>query len=271
MKLRRATTAALAAALALGAATLAAPAAAARDGAPGHRPVHYAALGDSYSSGAGAGAYDEASGDCLRSAAAYPARWAEAHDPASFAYAACAGARTGDVLAEQLGVLDEDTTLVSVSIGGNDAGFGATLQACLVGGAETCTAAVAAANTYMDETLPGRLDEVYDGIRERAPRARVVVLGYPRLFESAEGCADPVPAAARTALDAAADHLNRVTARVAREHGFRFGDVRRTFAGHGICSADSWLHGLTAQPAESYHPTAEGQAGGYLPVLERLD
>ena len=79
-----------AAALLLSAAlTLSAPGAAA---AADHSGAAYAALGDSYSSGLGAGDYLDGSGTCRRSANAYPERWAARHEPASFAFAACAGA-----------------------------------------------------------------------------------------------------------------------------------------------------------------------------------
>lgn len=83
----------------------------------------YVALGDSYSSGVGAGSYLSSSGDCKRSTKAYPYLWAAAHSPSSFAFTACSGARTGDVLASQLTPLNAATALVSISIGGNDAGL----------------------------------------------------------------------------------------------------------------------------------------------------
>ena len=50
--------------------------------------VSYVALGDSYSSGVGAGG---ATGSCSRSPHAYPALWAAANPAASFTFAACAG------------------------------------------------------------------------------------------------------------------------------------------------------------------------------------
>jgi hypothetical protein len=31
-------------------------------------------------------------------------------------------------------------------------------------------------------TLPGKLDQVYNAIKSRAPTATVIVLSYPRLF-----------------------------------------------------------------------------------------
>src|SRR6201999_4580920 len=82
--------------------------------------VHYVALGDSYSSGVGAGS---TSGSCSQSPNAYPALWAKANAPASFTFAACSGATTTDVINTQLSSLSAATTLVSITIGGNDAVF----------------------------------------------------------------------------------------------------------------------------------------------------
>lgn len=65
-------------------------------------PTGYVALGDSYSSGVGAGGYIASSGNCKRSTKAYPYLWAAAHSPSTFHFTACSGARTGDVLASQL-------------------------------------------------------------------------------------------------------------------------------------------------------------------------
>ena len=72
----------------------------------------YVALGDSYSSGVGAGSYISSSGDCKRSTKAYPYLWNAAHSPSSFDFTACSGARTGDVTANQLGPLPVTTTRV---------------------------------------------------------------------------------------------------------------------------------------------------------------
>src|SRR5690242_4241737 len=83
----------------------------------------YVALGDSYSAGVGAGSYLGSSGDCKRSTKSYPYLWYAAHSPSSFSFVACSGAKTGDVLSSQLAALGSATTLVSITIGGNDAGF----------------------------------------------------------------------------------------------------------------------------------------------------
>ncbi|MBR7679350.1 lipase, partial [Streptomyces daliensis] len=85
------------------------------------------ALGDSYSSGVGAGDYDPDSGDCKRSANAYPQLWSAANAPSSFDFVACSGATTDDVLSGQLDALSDATGVVSISIGGNDVGFADTM------------------------------------------------------------------------------------------------------------------------------------------------
>ncbi|MFW6694997.1 SGNH/GDSL hydrolase family protein [Streptomyces sp. MAR4 CNX-425] len=227
----------------------------------------YVALGDSYSSGVGAGSYD---GDCKRSSNAYPVLWKNAHDPASFSFTACSGARTGDVINNQLGPLDSATTLVSLSIGGNDAGFADAMMTCVLQGESACVDRINQARTYIQGTLPGRLDAAYDAISSRAPNAEVVVLGYPRMYQLNGGCWFGISERSRAAINGAADLLSDVTAKRAADHGFAYGDVRPAFAGHEICSDDEWLHSVTFPIGDSYHPTASGQSGGYYPVFNAL-
>ncbi|GAA1416248.1 SGNH family lipase [Streptomyces thermospinosisporus] len=227
----------------------------------------YAALGDSYSSGVGAGSYISSSGDCKRSTKAYPYLWAAANSPASFNFTACSGARTGDVLHGQLGPLSSTTGLVSISVGGNDAGFADVMTTCVLQSDSTCLSRIATARSYVDSTLPGLLDNVYSAIRSKAPNARVVVLGYPRFYKLGTTCVG-LSETKRKAINDGADHLNNTIAQRARAHGFTFGDVRTTFTGHELCSGSPWLHSVNwLNIGESYHPKAAGQSGGYLPVL----
>ncbi|GHH75042.1 lipase 1 [Streptomyces sulfonofaciens] len=266
MRYTRATarTSSLFCALALAFTLTGAPAADATAVAPGG----YVALGDSYSSGVGAGGYDGASGDCLRSTVAYPRLWASAHSPSSFDFTACSGARTDDVVAGQLGPLGPGTGLVSITVGGNDAGFADVMTTCVLQPESSCLARLDEADAYIGSTLPGRLDEVYAAIAARAPAAHVVVLGYPRLYRLGGDCASELSETERTAINKAADRLNGVTAERAAGHGFTFGDVTTAFTGHEICSGNEWLHSVDWLDAgQSYHPTARGQSGGYLPVL----
>ncbi|MFD7616999.1 SGNH/GDSL hydrolase family protein [Streptomyces sp. NPDC059802] len=259
--------AALSSSLLLGA-VLALTGAATASAATSVQAVDYVALGDSYSSGVGSGSYDSASGDCKRSAKAYPALWAAANSPASFAFTACSGARSGDVKANQLGPLNSSTDLVSISVGGNDAGFADVMTTCVLQSEATCLSRIATARSYVDTTLPGNLDSVYSAIQAKAPSARVVVLGYPRFYKIGGTCAVGLSDKVRTAINGAADYLNAATAKRAADHGFAFADVAGKFTGHEICSGSAWLHSLNwLNIGESYHPTAAGQSGGYLPVL----
>jgi lysophospholipase L1-like esterase len=227
----------------------------------------YVALGDSYASGVGTGSYISSSGDCKRSTKAYPYLWAAAHAPSTFDFAACSGARTGDVLSGQLGPLGTATGLVSISIGGNDAGFSDVMTTCVLQSDSACLSRINTAKAYVDSTLPGQLDNVYSAITAKAPNAHVVVLGYPRFYKLGTTCVG-LSETKRKAINDAADYLDTATAKVAADHGFTFGDVRTTFTGHEICSGSSWLHSVEwFNIGESYHPTAAGQSGGYLPVL----
>ncbi|OAH12746.1 SGNH/GDSL hydrolase family protein [Streptomyces jeddahensis] len=228
----------------------------------------YVALGDSYSSGVGAGSYIGSSVDCLRSNRAYPVLWAAAHSPSSFSFTACNGASTRDVLARQLGPLSARTGLVSITVGGSDAGFADVMTTCVLQDTRACLSDIAQAHAYMERKLPDALDRVYTAIRRKAPAAHVVVLGYPRLYQLDGTCTGGLSETERSALNDAVDHLNGVTAKRAADHGFTFGDVRTTFSGHGICSRRPWLRSINwLALTESYHPTATGQARGYLPVF----
>ncbi|MFF9015659.1 SGNH/GDSL hydrolase family protein [Streptomyces sp. NPDC014870] len=233
--------------------------------------VDYVALGDSYSSGVGAGSYDSASGDCKRSTKAFPVLWKNANAPSSFAFTACSGARTGDVTSGQLGPLSTATDLVSVTIGGNDAGFADVMTTCVLQSESACIDRVNQAKAYVASTLPGKLDSVYAAIRAKAPNARVVVLGYPRFYKLGGSCVAGLSENERRAINEGSDLLNEATAKRAADHGYTFASVVPAFTNHEICSSASWLHSVNwLNIGESYHPTAAGQSGGYLPSFRAV-
>ncbi|MFD0147018.1 MULTISPECIES: SGNH/GDSL hydrolase family protein [unclassified Streptomyces] len=233
--------------------------------------LDYVALGDSYSSGVGAGSYDSASGDCKRSTKAFPVLWKNANSPSSFAFTACSGARTGDVTSGQLGPLSTATDLVSITIGGNDAGFADVMTTCVLQSEASCINRVNQAKAYVDSTLPGKLDAVYSAIRSKAPNARVVVLGYPRFYKIGGGCIAGLSENERRAINEGSDILNAATAKRAADHGYTFASVVPAFTGHEICSGSAWLHSVNwLNIGESYHPTASGQSGGYLPSFRAV-
>ncbi|HJQ41945.1 MAG TPA: SGNH/GDSL hydrolase family protein [Jatrophihabitantaceae bacterium] len=230
--------------------------------------ARYVALGDSYSSGVGAGSYISASGSCMRSTNAYSQLWANGHAPASYVSVACSGAKTTDVNANQLSALSSTTTLVSITIGGNDVGFSQVMQDCVIYGTSTCVSEVNAAENTARTQLPGWLNTTYNGIRSHAPNAKVVVLSYPRFYHDLWYCVG-LSSTSRNKINEGADVLDGVIQTATTGHGFTFADVRSRFAaGHEICDSDSWLHSVEwSNIVESYHPTAAGQSGGYLPAF----
>jgi lysophospholipase L1-like esterase len=231
--------------------------------------VNYVALGDSYSSGVGAGDYISSSGSCDRSALAYPEQWADANSPASFVSVACAGATTADVLDSQVSALNASTTLVSITIGGDDAGFSSVMETCVLSPTSSCLNAVAAAEAFVANQLPARLDTTLQTIRADAPSAEIVVLGYPDLYDlSDSGSCIGLSTADRTALNQGADALDGALQAAALANNDTFADVRGQFAGHEICDSGSWLRSVDIFAiGSSYHPTAAGQDLGYLPVF----
>ena len=229
--------------------------------------ANYVALGDSYSSGVGAGSYIGSSGSCDRSTNAYSALWAASHAPASYVSVACSGATTATVANSQLSALSASTTLVSITVGGNDVGFSNIMQTCVLQGTSACVSAVQSAENYAQSTLPGLLNSLYNGIRSHAPSAKVVVLDYPVFYQLNTFCVG-LSDTSHAKIDEGINLLDGVLQTAASQHGFVFGDVRSIFVGHQLCSGSDWLHSLNIfDITESYHPTADGQSKGYLPVF----
>ena len=135
----------------------------------------------------------------------------------------------------------------------------------------SCLNAVAAAETFIGSQLRGRLDQVLQAITADAPNAKVVVLGYPDLYDlSKSGTCIGLSTSDRIALDQGADELDGAIQAAALANGDTFADVRGQFAGHEICDSNSWLHAVDIFAiSSSYHPTAAGQDQGYLPVFTK--
>ena len=231
--------------------------------------VRYVALGDSYSAGTGAGRYSAAGKSCERSASAFPQLWAARHDPASFVSVACAGATTATVRTSQLSALSVRTTLVSITIGGNDVGFSQVMETCVFQLNSACVKAVTTAESSVRRLLPGRLDSLLRAIRTRAPLARIIVLGYPDLYDLSQSrdCIG-IGTAKRAALDQGAAVLDRALSAAAARNHDSFADVRPGFARHEICDGgSSYLNALTFPLDGSYHPNAAGQKDAYLPAF----
>lgn len=248
-------------------AALGAAAAFALPAAPAQAAGSYVALGDSYSSGTGTRTYLNDGTTCQRSVYAYPSLIL-ASKGLTLNFRACSGAKVADVTNTQLSALSPATTQVSISVGGNDAGFASVLTECAKPGwMSNCNGAIDGAQSIIS-TLPARLSTLYAAIRAKAPNAKVVVVGYPRIFQG-EDCNALTwfSPAEETRLNQTADLLNSKISAQASAKGFTFANPTSRFLGHAVCDPVEWLNGLSNPVGESYHPNVPGHRDGLAPLV----
>jgi lysophospholipase L1-like esterase len=231
----------------------------------------YVALGDSYSSGVGTRTYISDGTSCHRSTYAYPYLIAQSRG-FTLNFQACSGAKIPDVTSKQLGALSSGTSYVTISVGGNDAGFSSVITECAQPGwMSNCDGKINTAQSYINNTLPGSLATLYSSIRSKAPNARVVVVGYPRLFQGEDCNAGTwFSPSEETRLNQTADLLNSKLSAAASAKGFAFANPTNAFIGHAVCDDVEWLNGLSNPISESYHPNRSGHASGYKPLVNGL-
>jgi lysophospholipase L1-like esterase len=246
------------------------------------RTIRYVALGDSYSSGEGVPPYvagsDEKGDRCHRSADAYPRLLTLPGVHLEKSFFACSGATTADVLKREFEGEPPQierprlrgADLVTISIGGNDAGFTKVVAACTRAVPTPCfRGSRARAVQRRIAALGPRLTYTYRRVRSQAgPHSRLVVVGYPNLVPPPRQACGKLTALfserARAFLRAEGNQLDDVIAAAARRAGVRYVDVRRQFADHEICSKQEWVNflvrgkGATLSRA-SFHPNAVGQ------------
>ena len=255
---------------ALSTAALAATAALVVSAAPAHAatPPAYVALGDSYSSGTGTRSYLADGTSCLRSVYAYPSIIASAKGYA-LNFRACSGAKIADVTNTQLSALNSGTNYVTISIGGNDAGFASVLTTCAQPAwLSNCNGAIDKAQAYVNQTLPGALTTLYAGIKTKSPQAKVTVVGYPRIFNGVDcNLLTWFSSTEMSRLNAMANLINSTTAARASAAGFSFANPTDPFVGHAVCSSQEWINGLSNPVQESYHPNKLGHSSGYAPTV----
>ncbi|MBO1329853.1 SGNH/GDSL hydrolase family protein [Streptomyces sp. VRA16 Mangrove soil] len=247
---------------------------------PNRQARDYVALGDSYASAPLVPTQVDAV--CARSDQNYPSLVARSRS-ARLTDVTCSGATTEDMtasqtdgVAPQLDALDRGTDLVTLTIGGNDIGFSTVLGTCarLTSG----DPAGAPCRTHFTDTGTDRITEaigltgskvagVLRGIRQRAPHARVAVVGYPDLFpDDGVGCtSSSVPLAAGDFpwLRDKEKELNAMLAREARHAGATYVNTYAPTVGHDLCrpAGERWIETFAPQtPAAPLHPNAMGES-----------
>ncbi|QGU05054.1 SGNH/GDSL hydrolase family protein [Corynebacterium comes] len=261
---------------------------------PGSAPVdvpvptyNYVALGDSYAAMGSTSAETTGPDYCLRSSDNYPAGVLSDAQVTGLD-ATCQGAVTADLLRPrdagseiipaQVDALADSTDLVTLSIGGNDIGFGdiagCFLMAMHTRQASNCAAAWEAPVSARVAELPGRLDEVYRAIDERSEGARVIATGYLPLLAPGERCAEVevLSDTDRAWVVSLSEDINRVVAEAAARHDAET-VLPAAAADHTGCAepGQRWVDFLGWQTgAFPMHPTPVGQAVMAEEVLAQL-
>jgi lysophospholipase L1-like esterase len=258
--------------------------------------ARYVALGDSYTAGPGIPSQSTWPAGCRRSDHDYPQLVNATLRAATFRDMSCSGATTASMAGAQqtmtggsnpaqLSALTTETTLVTLGIGGNDVGFAEVLGTCArVSGREP---AGSACRDYYRRS--GR-DELADrvaavapkvgatlrAIARRAPRAEILVVGYPSILpDSGPGCFPRIPFSPRDVayLRQIEQALNAVLATRAAQAGAVFVDTYRPSVGHDICASPSarWVESLVlTSPAAPMHPNVRGMRSSADAVLAAL-
>jgi len=244
---------------------------------------HYVALGDSYASGPFIPNQSLNPAGCFRSDHNYPGDLARSIGVARFVDISCGGATTADMTGSQsvllgsnppeFAALTSDTDLVTVTIGGNDIGFTSILETCAAASltnpfGNPCQRLFTAGGTdqlaaRISATAP-KIAAVLSGIRQRAPHAHVVVVGYLRILPPTIGCWPVVPISLGDVpyLGGVEQTLNTMLGNQARAAADSF--VNPGLAtGHDVCKPESvkWVEGIVpTSPAFPVHPNAAGMA-----------
>lgn len=230
---------------------------------------------------------------CTRSTKAYPVLVASALK-APLVDAACGGAGVQYMTSAQqtnlgtnppqLNALASGDSVVMLTLSGDDLGFWSTLDTCMElsvtdlfgspcerhftsGGTDQLAARVIAETEKFTAVLAA--------IRARAPRARVLVVGYPDLFPQRGGCwpAVPITNGDIAYLRSTELLLNAMLAGDARAAGATFVDTYTPTIGHDFCQSASVkdVEGLVPTSlAYPFHPNARGQAVMAAAVLAAI-
>jgi lysophospholipase L1-like esterase len=233
----------------------------------------YVAIGDSYTAAPGVPGQQSEDG-CLRSSADYPHLLAAALPVARLVDVSCSGADTGDVrtrqlrgVRPQLAAVTRDTDLVTIGLGGNDENLFITLvTGCLrqdpaATAGSPCTDALGPSVSPTLRRTQQSLERVVRDVHDRAPSARILLIGYPQIVASTGTCPDvPFAPADYRFVHEVNRQLTETVRRAAAATGVTYVDVWRASAGHDICSAEPWINGIDGPGAAPFHPFAAEQA-----------
>ena len=253
----------------------------------------YVALGDSYTAGPDIPYPTGPTAGCGQSSSSYPYLVARSLG-LQLTDMSCGSATIASLTAPQLtgdgtnpgqlSALSTATRLVTLGVGGNDVGWTGIITRCteldlipaLIPGSTTsdltpCQDYYTPGGTDLIQqriqAAAGQLAQALTQIRQRAPHARVYVVGYPDLFPAAgSACARTlgITAGDIAFLNTEELRLNAMLQQNARAAGDGYVDTYTPSVGHDACTpeASRWIEPLIpAAPAAPLHPNAVGEQG----------
>ncbi len=242
------------------------------------QPLQYVALGDSVAAEPGVPDPAPPPG-CQKSTNNYPSVLARRLRPVTVTDVTCSGATSADITSRtqltadgavppQIDAVQPDTTLITVTIGGNDVRLAADAAQCraasldsppcvdkfVTNGVDTISAAI--------DAQPPVWAQMIDDLRTKAPRARIVLVGYP-MFIRPGGCFAQQPILPQDGdyFQSKVDELDDHEQQLAADKKVGFFDTRPLSRGHDMCAAPDqrYVEGFNvANPAEPLHPNARG-------------
>jgi lysophospholipase L1-like esterase len=186
-------------------------------------------------------------------------------------------------IAQQRFVRQYQPKTITVSVGGNDIGFGDILQDCvephlsLKPHGQDCYSSYESRQAILqlvDRAVP-RWTALYKQLQAEDPPARVYALGYPSIADSGGKCGLNVHLSKSELefADALIAYLDSDIQQAAHSAGVDYIDISQALEGHRLCEASGYdiaVNGLTAGNDvgfagievlghESFHPNALGQ------------
>ena len=256
----------------------------------------YVSLGDSYTA---APLVPSPTGNpilCGRSTNNYPSDVARAISPLSFTDVSCSSATTVDMTQAQnlygvqsnppqFNALSTADALVTIGIGGNDAGLISVAEECAKLDATTptgtpCknhyTASGSDPNVAAINATGPKVANVIQGVHTRAPSAKVLIVGYPDgLPTNGTACWPFVPVTAGDIkyFNGLEQRLNQVEAGEAAANNATFVDTWNSSIGHDACKPPgvAWVNGIVPTSAAfPLHPNELGEANMARQVIAAL-
>lgn len=260
-------------------------------------PSSYAAMGDSYAAGVGAGSPIVLS--CGRFSEAYPVQVAGSRhlniSHQNVNYLACGGSDSRSVLLHQVPFIGR-SDVITITVGGNEVHFFAVMNACVYHWLPlaTCEREIAEARALIQsESLIEKISAVISGSAKRMhPGALLLVTGYARFFNERTDLCDRITFSRtrpldyltkdkRKALNQLVRMLNDVVRASADLHGAEYIDIDAAFESHRFCEEgvhepdigreETWFFNLPAADFQAEKHVYELESGAAIdPKLANL-